>query len=211
MPDRGKRGRLVDWRGGGIEMPGDGKIDFGRHLMVPARDRVGLATDMWRPDGAGPFPILLGCTPSTNPRPAAPSAQSGWRHRVCTPRLPPPALEVSERGQDGHDTLAWLMTQPLRDGRPDWHFRPVRWGTHAGGAWLPRPVQPGGSISRLRGFSNAYRIGIRHDGAFDLKQATWACNNALASAGNPAVKAGLQAQDIKAGSHAWHCTAATLR
>jgi uncharacterized protein len=63
----------------------------------------------------------------------------------------------------------------------------------------------------LRGFSNAYRIGIRHDGAFDLKQATWACENALASARTPAVKAGLQAQDIKAGSHAWHCTAATLR
>ena len=50
------------------------------------------------------------------------------------------------------------------------------------------------------GFSNAYRSGIRHDGAFDLKQATWAYNNALADARDPAVKAALQAQDIKAGS-----------
>ena len=48
------------------------------------------------------------------------------------------------------------------------------------------------------GFSNAYRSGIRHGGAFDLKQATWAYNNALADAKDPAVKAALKAQDIKA-------------
>jgi uncharacterized protein len=48
------------------------------------------------------------------------------------------------------------------------------------------------------GFSNAYRSGIRHGGAFDLKQATWAYNNALADAKDQAVKAALAAEDIKA-------------
>jgi uncharacterized protein len=48
------------------------------------------------------------------------------------------------------------------------------------------------------GFSNAYRSGIRHGGAFDLKQATWAYNNALADAKDPAVKAALEAEDIRA-------------
>jgi uncharacterized protein len=48
------------------------------------------------------------------------------------------------------------------------------------------------------GFSNAYRSGIRHGGAFDLKQATWAYNNALADAKEQAVKAALAAEDIKA-------------
>jgi uncharacterized protein len=48
------------------------------------------------------------------------------------------------------------------------------------------------------GFSNAYRSGIRHGGAFDLKQATWAYRNALADARDTAVKAALEAQDIKA-------------
>jgi len=48
------------------------------------------------------------------------------------------------------------------------------------------------------GFSNAYRSGIRHGGAFDLKQATWAYNNALADAKDPAVKSALEAEDIKA-------------
>jgi predicted acyl esterase len=46
------------------------------------------------------------------------------------------------------------------------------------------------------GFSNAYRSGIRHGGAFDLKQATWAFRNALADARDPAVKAALEAEDI---------------
>ncbi|HWZ68011.1 MAG TPA: CocE/NonD family hydrolase, partial [Stellaceae bacterium] len=48
------------------------------------------------------------------------------------------------------------------------------------------------------GFSNAYRSGIRHGGAFDLKQATWAYRNALADARDPEVKAALAAQDIRA-------------
>src|SRR6266446_10997166 len=46
------------------------------------------------------------------------------------------------------------------------------------------------------GFSNAYRSGIRHGGAFDLKQATWAYRNALADARDPAAKAALAAEDI---------------
>ena len=48
------------------------------------------------------------------------------------------------------------------------------------------------------GFSNAYRSGIRHGGAFDLKQATWAYRNALADARDPETRAALQAQDIAA-------------
>ena len=34
-----------------------------RDVMVPARDGVLLATDIYRPDGAGPFPVLLERTP----------------------------------------------------------------------------------------------------------------------------------------------------
>jgi putative CocE/NonD family hydrolase len=48
------------------------------------------------------------------------------------------------------------------------------------------------------GFSNAYRSGIRHGGAFDLKQATWAWRNALADARSPEARATLAAQDIAA-------------
>jgi hypothetical protein len=34
-----------------------------RDLMVPARDSVLLATDVYRPHGPGPFPVLLERTP----------------------------------------------------------------------------------------------------------------------------------------------------
>ena len=40
-----------------------GEIVVERDLMVPARDGVVLATDVYRPDGPGPFPVLLERTP----------------------------------------------------------------------------------------------------------------------------------------------------
>jgi putative CocE/NonD family hydrolase len=51
------------------------------------------------------------------------------------------------------------------------------------------------------GFSNAYQGGIRQGGAFELKQATWAFNNALESpeiTRNPAKLAAMKAIDIRA-------------
>jgi predicted acyl esterase len=44
------------------------------------------------------------------------------------------------------------------------------------------PPGPAAQFLDCGGFSNAYRSGIRHGGAFDLKQATWAYRNALADA-----------------------------
>jgi X-Pro dipeptidyl-peptidase (S15 family) len=44
-------------------MTDTGGIFVERDLMVPARDGVLLATDVYRPDGPGPFPALLERTP----------------------------------------------------------------------------------------------------------------------------------------------------
>jgi len=40
-----------------------GEIVVERDLMVPVRDGVLLATDVYRPEGPGPFPVLLERTP----------------------------------------------------------------------------------------------------------------------------------------------------
>ena len=51
------------------------------------------------------------------------------------------------------------------------------------------------------GFSNAYQSGIRHGGAFELKQATWAYNQALTSPSvmaDPKRRAALEAVDLPA-------------
>ena len=44
-------------------MPGAGETVVDRDLVVMARDGVGLATDVYRPAGHGPFPVLLERTP----------------------------------------------------------------------------------------------------------------------------------------------------
>jgi predicted acyl esterase len=44
-------------------MTDTGGIVIERDLMVPARDGVVLATDVYRPDGPGPFPVLFERTP----------------------------------------------------------------------------------------------------------------------------------------------------
>ncbi len=50
----------------------------------------------------------------------------------------------------------------------------------------------------MRRLFQRLRSGIRHGGAFDLKQATWAYRNALADARDPKAKAALAAEDIAA-------------
>ena len=44
-------------------MTDTGGIVVEHDLMVPARDGVMLATDLYRPDGPGPFPVLFERTP----------------------------------------------------------------------------------------------------------------------------------------------------
>ena len=99
--------------------------------------------------------------------------------------------------EDGYDTLAWLMRQSWCNGRIGTFGLSYAAHTQAALGCLDPPGLAAQFLD-CGGFSNAYRSGIRHGGAFDLKQATWAYNNALADAKDPAVKAALRAEDIKA-------------
>jgi len=99
--------------------------------------------------------------------------------------------------EDGFDTLAWLVQQPWCNGRVA--TMGLSYAAHAQMAL--GCLDPPGLAAQFidcGGFSNAYRSGIRHGGAFDLKQATWAWRNALADARDPAARARLAAQDIAA-------------
>src|ERR1700756_918272 len=108
-----------------------------RDLMVPARDGVLLATDLYRPDGPGPFPVLLERTPYG--KPAASRSE-----RTASDAIPRSRAEVAayfvghgyavayqdcrgryhsggrftkylSEAEDGFDTLAWLQAQPWRN------------------------------------------------------------------------------------------------
>ena len=99
--------------------------------------------------------------------------------------------------EDGYDTLARLIRQDWWNGRIGTFGLSYAAHTQAALGCLDPPGLAAQFLD-CGGFSNAYRSGIRHGGAFDLKQATWAYNNALADARDPVVKAELQAQNIKA-------------
>ena len=185
--------------------------------MVTTRDGVRLATDLYRPEGAGPFPVILERTPydksapsrseitATNPNPRSREAVARYfvdagyavAYQDCRGRYRSEGsfTKYLSEAADGYDTCAWLVAQPWCNGRIA--TMGLSYAAHAQMA-LGCFVAPGIAAQYLDcgGFSNAYRSGIRHGGAFDLKQATWAYRNALADARDPVVKAALEAEDI---------------
>ena len=99
-------------------------------VPVPMRDGVALATNVWRPDGPGPFPALLVRTPygkdaaATFGNPKLPDvfALVGAGYAVVvqdvrgTSHSPGTFVPHVHEGPDGLDTLAWLAEQPWCDG-----------------------------------------------------------------------------------------------
>jgi len=170
-----------------------GEIVVERDLMVPARDGVLLATDVFRPQGPGLFPVLLERTPYDK-------SAASRSERTAADARPRSRAEVAayfvEHGyavayqdcrgeaEDGFDTLVWLRRQPWSNGRVGTFGLSYAAHTQAALGCLDPPGLTAQFLD-CGGFSSAYRSGIRHGGAFDLKQATWAYRNALADARNP--------------------------
>jgi putative CocE/NonD family hydrolase len=99
-------------------------------VPVPMRDGTTLATNVWRPEGPGPFPALLLRTPygkdeaGTFGNPKLPDVfalvDAGYavvaQDVRGTGRSPGTFVPHAEEGRDGADTLAWLAAQPWCDG-----------------------------------------------------------------------------------------------
>ncbi|HEX2889811.1 CocE/NonD family hydrolase, partial [Vineibacter terrae] len=178
-----------------------------RDVPVPMRDGVHLATDIYRPavDGRpldGPFPVILERTPYGK----AMTSRSERTARDATPRSRRDVASAFVRdgyvviyqdtrgrygsegrfvkylsdGADGYDTVAWITSQPWCNGKVG--TMGLSYAAHTQSA-LACLNPPGLAAMFLDsgGFSNAYQSGIRQGGAFELKQATWAFNNALVS------------------------------
>jgi putative CocE/NonD family hydrolase len=212
-------------------MPADGPygVVLRDGLMVPMRDGVRLATDVYLParEGVlldGPWPVILERTPYGRNRP------SRSERSLAEPDEARSRAEVADifvrrgyvvvyqdvRGRygsegayvkylddadDGYDTCAWILEQPWCDGRIG--TKGLSYAAHTQGA-LASAGAPGIAAMFLDsgGFSNAYQGGIRQGGAFELKQATWAYRNALVSpevTSDPEIQAAMQAVDV----HQW--------
>ena len=99
-------------------------------VPVPMRDGTALATNVWRPEGPGPFPVLLLRTPygkddaGTFGNPKLPDVfalvDAGYavvaQDVRGTGRSPGTFVPHADEARDGTDTLVWLTGQPWCDG-----------------------------------------------------------------------------------------------
>jgi hypothetical protein len=195
---------------------------FLRDVMVPMRDGVRLATDIYLPDGNEQFPVILERTPydKTAPSrsersPANPSPMNraqvaeffvgrgyGVVYQDVRGRYKSEGefVKYLSDGYDGYDTCGWIVKQPWSNGRIG--TMGLSYAAHTQGA-LGSAGAPGVVAMFLDsgGFSNAYQGGIRQGGAFELKQATWAFSNALESPEiqrDSAKLAAMQSVDVRA-------------
>ena len=194
-------------------------------VMVTMRDSVHLATDVYLPvtttSSPARFPVILERTPYNktapsrsertpiNPKPlgraevAAFFTRRGYAvvYQDCRGRYKSEGefVKYLSDGNDGYDTCAWIVKQPWCNGRIG--TMGLSYAAHTQGA-LGSANAPGVAAMFLDsgGFSNAYQDGIRQGGAFELKQATWAFNQALESPElqrDPAKLARMKAIDIR--------------
>ena len=198
-----------------------------RDVMVAMRDGVKLACDIYRParhgQEAGAWPVILERTPYdkravsrseiSRRAPHQPHrredvaaffARHGYVviYQDCRGRYGSEGVfrKYLDEAADGYDTCAWIVQQPWCNGRIG--AMGLSYAAHTQAA-LASLNPPGLAAMFLDsgGFSNAYQSGIRQGGAFELKQATWAYNNALKSPSvmaDPQRRAALEAVDLKA-------------
>jgi putative CocE/NonD family hydrolase len=195
-------------------------------VMVTLRDGVRLATDIHRParDGVaaeGRFPVILERTPYGKAQTSRSEINLGMNQPVsraevaayfvrhgyvviyqdCRGRYGSEGefVKYLSDAEDGADALAWITAQPWCNGRVG--TIGLSYGAHTQMALASMgPKGLAAMVVDSGGFSNAYMSAIRNGGAFEMKQVTWAYNQAKESPlakSDPVVRAALEAEDIK--------------
>lgn len=179
------------------------------NVMVPMRDGVKLATDIYRPAKGGvalaeALPLILRRTPYDkrlwgSVESAAFFCRHGYIvvHQDCRGRFASEGAftKYVNEPYDGYDTVEWLAIRPYSNGKIG------MWGTsysahvQAAAAKL-NPPHLSTIVVTAGGTSNGWNHGIRNHGAFALKQLTWAFSNLRAEADDPVVKAYMESQSI---------------
>lgn len=201
----------------------DPRYELKENVMVPMRDGIRLATDIYLPaaDGAtltGPFPVILERTPYdkgapsrsersvANPAPLSRAEVAAFFtargyvfvYQDCrgTHRSEGRFTKYLSEGEDGFDTIEWIATQAWCDGKVGTMGLSYAAHTQVAAACLAPPALAAMFVDS-GGFHDAYQGGIRQGGAFELKQATWALRQALQSPeaeADPLVKQALEAE-----------------
>lgn len=190
--------------------------------MTMMRDGVRLASDIYLPAGDGPFPVLLERTPygkreanradrsaadpriKARPEIAREFAAAGYAYMLqdCRGRYASEGTftKYLAEGDDGEDTLAWILAQDWCNGRIG--TLGLSYSAHVQAALATsNPAGLGAMFLDSGGFSSAFHSGIRQGGAYELKQLTWSYRHALRAAeaaGDNNALARLHAEDISA-------------
>ena len=181
------------------------------NLMLPMRDGVRLATDIYRPTRVGaPLeerrPVLLQRTPydKTGTR-LVESAEFFARNGYVVVLQDHRGRYASEgeftkyigEGQDGFDTIELLAALPYGNGEV------AMWGTsyaahvQANAAKL-RPPALKTIVVNMGGMSNGWDHKVRNHGAFEIQQLTWAFRQLAVETDDPVIR---QMLDIDGISH----------
>ncbi|NWC95549.1 MULTISPECIES: CocE/NonD family hydrolase [unclassified Pseudomonas] len=190
--------------------------------MIAMRDGIHLATDIYLPPGAGPFPVVIERTPYDKSKPSRSEIRLDGQHisreqmaarftaqgcvaifQDCRGRYASEGVftKYTAEGEDGFDTLAWIVGQPWCNGKIGSMGLSYAAHTQLAMACL-HPPGLASMVLDSGGFANAYQCGIRQGGAFELKQATWAWRQAKespAALADPAILEALEQEDI----HQW--------
>ncbi|MEO8681108.1 MAG: CocE/NonD family hydrolase, partial [Vicinamibacterales bacterium] len=158
------------------------------NVMIPMRDGVKLATDIYRPAAGGApvpdrLPILLQRTPYNKVAGGAVAqarnfASHGYVVVLQDERGAFHSEGVQSKyigyGQDGYDTIEWLARLPYTDGQV------AMWGTSyaahtEAGAAILHPPHLRTAVLNCGGLYNGWLYKVRNHGAFELaQQTTWA-------------------------------------
>ena len=204
----------------------DDGIVLHRDVMITMRDGIRLAADIYRPaiDGvpiAEPLPVILERTaygksersrseievgmerPMTRAEVASHFVRHGYVviYQDCRGRYNSEGefVKYLSEGRDGFDTLDWVVRQAWNNGKVGTMGLSYAAHTQMALACL-NPPGLATMVLDSGGFANAFTCGIRQGGAFELKQATWAYNNAHESPvvrDDPLLAKALAAEDLR--------------
>lgn len=162
-------------------------IQVEKNIMVPMRDGVCLATDVYRMEGAGPAPVLITRTPYNKDYTIAGSlstfnieraVSAGYvvviqdvRGRFASEGTFAPMIQETN---DGLDAFAWAAAQPWSNG-----VLGTFGGSYLGGTqWLPARAQPPAlrAMAPSVTFSDTYEGNCYQGGAKILHDLAWVVN-----------------------------------
>jgi putative CocE/NonD family hydrolase len=167
-------------------------------VMMPARDGVRLATDIYHVPGPEKQPVLLHRTPYDKSAPATIEiakffANHGYTVVVQDTRGRHKSEGVFSKyykydAYDGFDTIEWAAKLPSSNGKVGMWGTSYAAHTQADAAKL-NPPSLRTLVINMGGMSNAWNHSVRFDGAFEMgRQLTWAWDQILLDTKDPVVK-----------------------